>query len=180
MPTSAAAVTLPKLDVFFEGGQHFEWPNPTEYTCLSFTCPNLPKAKFVGWWDLPLHKTAAFYETKDCTYKRNKFTFNTKSARTEVTGIHFFTGGSKPIRSIMLGRTEAAELEDQEKMKNGKKIKIKRICNLKKNKERVELNETVANLPYEADIIDDEGSDGLSANWSDALPGFSDASGTSP
>ncbi|KAG1697110.1 hypothetical protein DVH05_017496 [Phytophthora capsici] len=173
MPTSAAAVKLPKLDVFFEGGVHFEWPNPSEYTCVSFTCPTLPKSQFVAWWDLPLHKTAAFYETADCTYKRKKFTFNTGSTRSTVTGMQYFTGGAKTIRSVMLGGTESAELNDQEKKKK-KKINIKRTCNLKKTKERSDVNATVANLPYEADVIDEDASGGLSANWSDALPDLSD------
>ncbi|KAL3666956.1 hypothetical protein V7S43_007903 [Phytophthora oleae] len=136
MPTSTEitrAVKLPKLDVLFEGGVHMEWPKPPEYTCLSFSCLNLPKTNFVAWWDVPLHKTATFFETTDCTYKSNSYSFNTGSTTSAVTGMYFFSDGAKPIRSVMLGWTEGVELnEEEEKKKKTTKVKIKRSCNLKK------------------------------------------------
>ncbi|KAL3666955.1 hypothetical protein V7S43_007902 [Phytophthora oleae] len=92
--------------------------------------------------------------------------------------MHFFSGSAKPIRSVMLGWTEGAEL-DEEKKKNTK-IKIKRTCNLKKTLERLDVSETLASSTYEAEWITGEDfTGGLSANWSDALPDLSDASGNS-
>ncbi|POM66170.1 Hypothetical protein PHPALM_18012 [Phytophthora palmivora] len=105
--------TLPQIDVFFEGGVHDQWVNPSDYVCRSFNCPNLPRAIFVGWWNLPLHKVAAFYETPDCTYRLGYYTINTGSTRTQRNGMQYVLSNSRRIRSMMLGRNEAALLQER-------------------------------------------------------------------
>ncbi|OWZ23322.1 hypothetical protein PHMEG_0001830 [Phytophthora megakarya] len=166
---------LPQLDVFFEGGHHITWVNPTNYVCRSFNCPNMPKARFVGWADLPLHKVAAFYETPDCTYRDGYFTFNTGSVRSQVTGMHVFEG-SKRIRSMMLGRNEVSLLEEKLTATS-----ISQSCDLIENWEPFDstifnANETQTNATYEFQWKNNKYS-GPSSNWGDILPDTPQKSG---
>ncbi|OWZ23308.1 hypothetical protein PHMEG_0001816 [Phytophthora megakarya] len=139
----------------------------------------MPKVTAIVWKNLPLHKVAAFYETPDCTYRDGYFTFNTGSTRTQVSGRQPYEGHPKRIRSMMLGRNEAALLE--EKLK--KPTSISHTCNLIRNglfdTTTLGANETQPNATYEVQWMNDEGSfGGLSANWSDSLPDGSDQTGS--
>ncbi|ETL39172.1 hypothetical protein L916_09441 [Phytophthora nicotianae] len=163
-----------QLDVLFQSGLHDEWANPSDYVCRSFTCSDLSLAVFVGWWHLPLHKVAAFYETTDCTYKHGYYTFNTGSTREQETGMYYFEDGPKRIRSVMLGHNEDALL--QEVMKA---TKISHHCHLEHRFDSAVLdtNTAVSNTTDDIKLVNETFYGGLSANWSDVLPDTSANSG---
>ncbi|KAG2780914.1 hypothetical protein JG687_00002184 [Phytophthora cactorum] len=157
-----------QLDLFFQDGRHAKWINPSDYVCHSLSCSTLPLTDLVGWWYVPLNKIAAFYETTDCTYRHGYYTFNTGSARNHETGMHYLDSGPKRIRSVMLGRNEAALL--QEAMKA---TAVFRHCHLEDRFEgaTLDVNGTLTNNTYEIERVGDEDlAGGLSSNWSDVLP----------
>ncbi|ETI30776.1 hypothetical protein F442_21973 [Phytophthora nicotianae P10297] len=134
----------------------------------------MPQAIFVGWWNVPVNKVVAFYETTDCTYKHGHFTFNTGSTRSRVTGMHYFEDGPKRIRSLMLGRNEDALLQEAMKATT-----VSRSCKLHDwyDSASLDANMTLANSTSVFEWAG--GAGGLSANWTDVLPDISSQSSDS-
>ncbi|KAJ8578582.1 hypothetical protein ON010_g623 [Phytophthora cinnamomi] len=168
----------PYLEVLFPGDLYIRYDNPSEYVCRSFDCPGLPRAVLVQWANLPLHKVAAFYETPDCTYREGYSTYNSGSARQHVTG-SIPLEGVKMVRSMMLGRNEDAVLEEKLTATS-----VSRSCAFFHfspvfDSATLDGNATDGNVSYEVEWVHEgDATGGLSANWSEELPGSSSTAGS--